>query len=137
MAEPKTKPTSESVTAFLKKISDPQKQHDSFVVARMMAKITGKKAVMWGPSIVGFGTWQYTYASGRTGDWPLAAFSPRKQGLVVYIMSGFKTYDGLMAKIGKHKCGKACLYLDRLADVHLPTLEKLIRDSARHLSRKG
>src|ERR1043165_7091997 len=119
MAEQKTKPTDESVEDFLNRISDAERREDCFAVAKMMEEITGEKPKMWGPSIVGFGTYHYKYASGHEGDWPVAAFSPRKNDLTLYIMMGLERDPELMAKLGKHKTGKACLYIKRLADVHL------------------
>jgi hypothetical protein len=131
MAEPKTKPTAESVTEFLNEIEDEGKRRDAFAVAAMMGEITKEKPRMWGTSIVGYGTWRYTYASGQEGDWPVAAFSPRKQNLTLYLTPGFEQRSELMSKLGKHKTGKSCLYLNRLEDVHLPTLKTLIRQSVK------
>jgi len=88
---------------------------------------------MWGPSIVGFGTYQYKYASGREGDWPVAAFSPRKKDLTLYLMIGFEKRTELMQKLGKHSTGKSCLYIKRLSDIHVPTLKKLIKASLKDL----
>jgi hypothetical protein len=113
-AEAKTKPTKEKVSDFLNKVSDATRREDCFAVARMMEEITGEKPQMWGPSIVGFGTWHYKYASGHEGDWPVAAFSPRKQDLTLYLMPGFENRGELMSKLGKHKTGKSCLYIKRL-----------------------
>jgi Domain of unknown function (DU1801) len=129
VAEAKTKPTKASVTKFLNQISDPARREDCFTVARMMEEITGSKPVMWGPSIVGFGTYSYKYASGHEGDWPAAAFSPRKTDLTLYLMPGFQKRLGLMSQLGKHKSRGSCLYIKRLSDIHLPTLKKLIKAS--------
>ncbi len=129
MAELKTKPNKASVAQFLNSIEDPQRRKDSKTVAAMMKRITGARPKMWGPSIVGFGSYHYRYASGREGDWMLTGFSPRKQALTLYIMSGFAGSAALMNKLGKYKTGKACLYIKKLDDVHLPTLERLIRQS--------
>ena len=90
---------------------------------------------MWGSNIVGFGSYHYVYASGREGDWPLTAFSPRKQNITLYIVAGFEQYEGLLAKLGRHSCGKSCLYIKRLSDVHVPTLKKLVTASVRHMIR--
>jgi hypothetical protein len=98
-----------------------------------MQKTTKAKPQMWGSSIVGFGSFRYKYASGREGDWMLAAFSPRKQNITLYIWPGFEGYGELMAQLGKHSCGKACVYIKRLSDVHLPTLKKLINGSVKHM----
>ena len=131
MAEAKTKPTKASVTQFLNQIPDAGRRDDCFAVAKMMEEITGSKPVMWGPSIVGFGTYSYKYASGHSGDWPLAAFSPRKTDLTLYLMPGYDKREELMSKLGPHKTGKSCLYIKRLSDIHLPTLKKLIKISVK------
>src|ERR1051325_11999097 len=96
MAEQKTKPTDESVEDFLNRISDAERREDCFAVAKMMEEITGERPVMWGPSIVGFGTYHYKYASGREGDWPVTGFSPRKKDLTVYMMMGFAKHNKLI-----------------------------------------
>jgi hypothetical protein len=100
----------------------------------MMEEITGAKPQMWGSSIVGFGSYHYKYASGQQGDWPIAAFSPRKQDLTLYLMIGFEKYDELLSRLGKHRTGKSCLYLKRLSDIHVPTLKKLIKLSVKDLN---
>jgi hypothetical protein len=133
MAEAKTKPTNESVKDFLNRIPEAERREDCFAVAKMMEEITGEKPVMWGPSIVGFGTYRYKYASGHEGDWPIAAFSPRKKDLTVYLMMGFEKRRELMEKLGKHSHAKSCLYIRRLSDVHVPTLKKLIKTSVKDL----
>src|ERR1041384_1097486 len=133
MAEQKTKPTDASVEDFLNRIPDAERREDCFAVAKMMEEITGERPVMWGPSIVGFGTYHYKYASGREGDWPISGFSPRKKDLTLYIMVGFEKYPELMEKLGKHSHSKSCLYIKRLSDIHLPTLKKLIKISIKDL----
>ena len=133
MAEPKTQRTKRSVDAFLKSIPDEQKRKDAFALADIMRKTTKAEPVMWGSNIVGFGMYRYKYASGREGDWPLTGFSPRKQNLTLYIMSGFEQYDELLKSLGKFKTGKACLYVNRLDDIDLPTLRKLIKQSVQHM----
>jgi len=133
MAEMKTKPTNESVKDFLNRIPDAERREDCLAVAKMMEEITGEKPKMWGPSIVGFGSYHYKYASGREGDWPKAAFSPRKKDLTVYLMMGFEKRAELMEKLGKHSHAKSCLYIRRLSDVHVPTLKKLIKVSVKDL----
>ena len=100
-----------------------------------MQKATNAEPQMWGASIVGFGSYHYKYASGREGDWMLTAFSPRKQNITLYIFGGFEGYDELMAQLGKHSCGKSCVYIKRLSDVHLPTLKKLIKASVKHMRK--
>lgn len=133
MAELKTKQTKESVEKFLNQVSDEARREDCFQIARMMEEITGDKPKMWGPSIVGFGSYYYKYASGHEGEWPITGFSPRKQDLTLYIMPGFAEYRELMEQLGKHRTGKSCLYIKRLSDVHVPTLKKLIRASVKHM----
>lgn len=136
MAEPKTKQNNRSVGKFLNGISDEQKRRDCFTLMSIMKQITKAEPKMWGTSIVGFGSYRYTYASGREGDWPLAAFSPRKQNLTVYIMTGFEEYDELLKNLGKHSTAKSCLYFKRLDDIHVPTLKQLVRQSVKHVSRR-
>lgn len=136
MAEVKTKKNNASVAAFLNAIEDRQKRADAKKVAAMMRDATGSRAKMWGTSIVGFGSYHYQYASGREGDWMLVGFSPRKQNLTLYIMPGFKSFDSLMAKLGKHKTGKSCLYINTLADVDEKVLQKLIVQSVKHMRSK-
>ena len=133
MAEAKTKPTKENVAGFLTGITDTQRREDCFAIAKIMEEITGSKPQMWGPSIVGFGSYHYKYASGHEGDWPLTGFSPRKQDLTLYVMMGFQNYEALMDQLGKHRKGKSCLYIKRLSDIHVPTLKKLIRASVKDL----
>lgn len=127
MAEPKTKLTRRSVAAFIATLPDPETRRDCRTLVAMMKKATGAPARMWGPSIIGCGTWRMTYASGRTGDWPVAAFSPRKQSLVVYLEVGFTRHKALLKGLGPHKTGKCCLYIKRLADVDLARLDRLVR----------
>jgi hypothetical protein len=128
MAEPKTKKTTASVEQFILSIDDEQRRDDCFAVLEIMKSITKSEPAMWGPSIVGFGSYTYIYASGKSGDWPVAAFSPRKQNLTLYLTPGFEKYPQ-MKKLGKYKASKGCLYLKSLNDVHLPTLEQLIKAS--------
>ena len=127
MAELKTKQTDASVKDFLNQITDKERREDCFAVAKIMEEISGEKPKMWGPSIVGFGSYHYKYASGREGDWPMTGFSPRKKDLTLYIMMGFEKHADLMEKLGKHTNSKSCLYIKRLSDVHIPTLKKLIK----------
>jgi len=127
MAELKTKQTDQSVQKFLNDIPDPAKRKDCKTVAAMMSEISGYKPKMWGPSIVGFGSYHYKYASGQEGDWPLICFSPRKQNLTLYVLSGSDEENELLQKLGKHTTGKSCLYIKQLSDVDLPTLKALIR----------
>jgi len=136
MAELKTQPTRASVTEFLAGIDDRQQRADAKKVAAMMRRATGKRAKMWGASIVGYGSYHYKYASGRDGDFLITGFSPRKQALTVYIMPGFSSFKKLMEKLGKYKTGKSCLYIKRLSDVDEKVLEKLIIESVRNMRKR-
>lgn len=133
MAEMKTKPTSESVEDFLNKISDEERRADCFQVLKIMEEVTGETPKMWGPSIVGFGSYHYKYDSGREGDWLVTGFSPRKKDLTLYLMMGLAKHSELMEKLGKHSHAKSCLYIKRLSDIHIPTLKKLIKVSVKDL----
>jgi len=133
MAELKTKLNDASVDDFLNAIKDEQVRQDCRTIAEIMQKAAKAEPKMWGSSIVGFGSYHYKYASGREGDWMLTAFSPRKQNITLYIYGGFEGYDDLMAQLGKYSCGKSCVYIKRLSDVHLPTLKKLIKTSVKHM----
>lgn len=136
MAKPKTKPTKQTVAAFLKTVTDAQKREDAGTVIEIMRAATKADPVMWGTSIIGFGSYRYKYATGREGDWPIIGLSPRKQNLTIYIMQGFAERDGLMAKLGKHATGSSCLYIKRLSDIDLPTLKKLITLSVASMKKK-
>jgi hypothetical protein len=136
MAEPKTKVNNASVEKFLNGIKDEQKRKDSFTILDIMKKITKEDPKMWGPSIVGFGKYHYKYASGREGDWFLTGFSPRKQNLTLYVMSGFKRYNELMKKLGKHKTGSSCLYINMLENIDMKVLKELISESAKFMKNK-
>jgi hypothetical protein len=129
MAELKTKLTDASVTEYLNAIEKEQVRQDCYVILELMQGATKAKPMMWGDSIVGFGTYHYVYASGREGDWPIIGFSPRKQNITLYIMAGFEQYQDLLAGLGKHTTAKSCLYIKRLSDIDLPTLKKLIQAS--------
>ena len=136
MAEPKTKPTGVSVDAFIDAVGHARRREEARVVLAMMQRVTGEAPEMWGPSIVGFGRYQYKYESGREGAWMLTGFAPRKAALTVYIMPGFSQYDDLMARLGKHRTGKSCLYINKLDDVDLAVLEELVRLSVDHMRAK-
>jgi hypothetical protein len=136
MAEMKTKPNEGSVAEFLNGIEDKQKRADCKAIATMMRNITGKRAKMWGASIVGFDTYDYQYASGRSGTFMMTGFSPRTQNISVYIMPGFSKFGGMMKKLGKFKTGKSCLYIKSLADVDEKVLVKLIEGSVKEMRRK-
>ena len=126
MAETKTKPTQISVDDFLGSVAHPVRRADGQALRDLMARVTGEPAVMWGPSIVGFGSYHYRYASGHEGDTCRVGFSPRSANLVLYV-GGFPDYEALLAKLGKHKRSKACLYLSKLADADLAVLEDIVR----------
>jgi hypothetical protein len=117
MAENKTKPTKLSVAAFIGAITDQTRRADAKALVKLMQSAAGEKPKMWGPSIVGFGSYHYKYDSGREGDMPLISFSPRKAATVLYNMTGFSGSEALLAKLGKHTSGGACLYIKKLADV--------------------
>jgi hypothetical protein len=125
MAETRTKPTNAGVDAFLESVPHPVRRADGQAVRGLMERITGQPAVMWGPSIIGFGKYHYGYASGHEGDMCRVGFSPRSANLVLYV-GGFSDYEALLDKLGKHKTSKACLYLNTLADVDLSVLEEII-----------
>ncbi|NVM46294.1 MAG: DUF1801 domain-containing protein [Candidatus Lokiarchaeota archaeon] len=131
----KTKPTKNSVKQFLRKVENPTKREDSFKILELMKEVTKEEPVMWGDSIVGFGSYRYKYASGREGDWPLVGFSPRKQNLTLYIMSGFGKYEKLLESLGKFKTGKSCLYINKLKDVDIQVLRELILESVEHMKK--
>lgn len=133
MADPKTLPTDASVAAFLRAVKDERTRQDCLVIAEIMRAATKANPRIWGKNLIGFGSYHYIYASGREGDWPLIALSPRKRNITVYIMPGFERYDALLAKLGKHSIGKSCLYINRLSDIHLPTLKKLIQTSVKQM----
>ncbi len=133
MAELKTVPTDKSVADYLNAIENEQVRKDCWAVVELMRKATRAEPKMWGSSIVGFGTYHYVYASGREADWMLTSFSPRKQNITLYIMGGFEEYDRLIASLGKCTRGKGCIYIKRLSDIDIPTLERLIQESVSRL----
>lgn len=126
MADNKTKPTDGNVAAFVDAIADPVKRADTQALVTLMQRATGRKPQLWGPSIVGFGSYHYVYESGREGDMPIIGFSPRKAALVLYGLVGTGGNESLLARLGKHETGKGCLYIKRLADVDAAVLEKLV-----------
>ena len=129
MSDNKTKPTKVSVAAFIGKLMEPTRRMDAKILVEMMQRATGENPKMWGPSIVGFGSYHYKYESGREGDMPLIAFSPRKAATVLYNMTGFSDSAALLAKLGKHTTGKGCLYIKKLADVDQKVLEAMVAKS--------
>jgi hypothetical protein len=126
MAELKTKPTGVSVKAYFDAIEDETRRKDCKAIAAVMKRVTGCAPKMWGPSIVGFGSYHYEYASGHSGDMCLAGFASRGREIVVYLMVGDAGAEKLFAALGKHRRGKSCLYFKSLADVELPVLEQLV-----------
>ena len=135
MSDLKTKKTSGDVHAYIAGIENEQRRQDTEAVLKMMKGITRADPVMWGDSIVGFGSYHYVYASGREGDWPLTGFSSRKQALTLYIMAGFARYEELLGTLGKFKTGKACLYIKSMEDVDRKVLRELITESVRHMKK--
>src|SRR5271155_3166078 len=129
MAENKTKPTKLRVAAFIAALADPAKRTDAKVLVKLMQSAAGEKPKMWGPSIIGFGSYHYKYESGRQGDMPVIAFSPRKSATVLYGMIGFDQAAPLLAKLGNHTTGKGCLYIKKLADVDQHVLQALAAKS--------
>lgn len=132
MAELKTQKNKASVAKFLDGIEEEDKRRDCKALAKMMQEITGDRPSMWGESIVGFGRYAYTYDSGREGEWFVTGFSPRKQALTLYLMTGFAGHEKLLAKLGKHKTGRACLYVKSLDDVDTKVLRQLVERSVEH-----
>ena len=136
MAELKTKVNKASVEKFLNGIKDETKRKDAFTILKLMQKVTKEKPKMWGSSIVGFGSYHYKYASGREGDFLLTGFSPRAKNLTLYIMHGFTQYEALLKKLGKHKLGGGCLYINKLEDVDLKILFTLITEGVKEEMKK-
>lgn len=135
MSDLKTKQNEQSVDAFLEQVPDERKRADSYRILEIMKAATGEEPKMWGDSIVGFGSYHYKYESGREGDWFLTGFSPRKRNLTLYIMPGFDDYSEILDDLGKYKTGKSCLYINKLEDVELEVLEKLVNRSVEHMQK--
>ena len=129
MAEPKTRKNRSSVKRFLESVANDRRRRDAFTLLELFEEVTGEKPAMWGDSIVGFGTYHYKYASGREGDWPVTGFSPRKASLSVYLTCGTPPDPNLLGKLGKHRMGAGCLYINKLEDVDLDILRELIAES--------
>jgi hypothetical protein len=136
MAELKTKATAASVDDYFDTIEDTSIRADCQKISELMQKATQAEAKMWGTSIIGFGSYKYTNSTKKTNEWMLTGFSPRKQNITLYIMAGFSAYDELLSKLGKHSCGKSCLYIKRLSDVNIDVLEQLIRASVNHMRQQ-
>ena len=136
MAENKTQPTKLKVSEFIAGIEDKVKRSDCRELMKLMSGVTGNRAKMWGANIVGYGKYHYKYASGREGEFFLTGFSPRKQALSIYIISGFSISPKLMEKLGKHKTGKSCLYVKKLDDIDREVLAQLVEESVAYLREK-
>jgi hypothetical protein len=136
MTEPKTVPSDVSAAEFLAAVTDPKRRADALEACELFGDVTGAAPVMWGDSIVGFGTYHYKYASGREGDWPAVALSPRKTALVLYVSTGFDGAQALLSRLGPHKIGKSCLYIKRLADVDRDALRDLVGSAFAELDGK-
>jgi hypothetical protein len=138
MAELKTKQTSSNVSEFINSFADSeQKRKDSFELLKLMQDFTGHKAKMWGPSIIGFGSYHYKSEKSRQeGDWPLIGFSPRKAAISLYVYTGAKEHEYLLKDLGKFKIGKACIYVKKLSDINLDALKKLMKVSIDYLQAK-
>ena len=137
MAENKTQKTGASVDAFIAAVEHPRRREDGRVLLKLMREVTGLEPDMWGPSIIGFGDYHYRYESGREGDFFLVGFSPRKQSLSLYLPAGFPEYGALLAAIGKYRKGASCLYVNKLADVDLEALRRLIAASFEHMRTRN
>ncbi len=132
----KTVATEDDVECFLQTVAHEGRRQDCRATMQVLAEITGEAPTMWGSSIIGFGTYHYVYESGREGDMFLTGVSPRKQSLSVYVMDGFEPHAALLDKLGKHKKGKSCLYINKLEDVDLKVLRRIVRDSVRNMRKK-
>lgn len=135
MYELKTKLNDANVLEFLNSVENKRRREDSLVILDIMSKLTGEEPKMWGESIVGFGTYSYTNRSGFKGEWMKIGFSPRKQNMTLYIMNGYEDYDEVLSRLGKHKLGKSCLYINKLADIDLSVLEELIDHSFKYVTK--
>ena len=135
-SSPKTVPTAASVKDFIAAVEDDERRADCLTLVKLMEAATGEKACLWGSAIVGFGAYEYPLASGSTGQAPVVAFSPRKNDLTLYITPGFESYQSLLTRLGKHKTGKVCLYLKRLADVDAAVLKELVAASVSDMAWK-
>ena len=136
MAANKTQPTPVSPADFIETVEHPVRREDARTLLALMSRITGWEAKMWGPSMIGFGEYHYRYESGREGDFLRTGFSPRKTGMVVYILPGYEDYSDTLSRLGKHKLGKSCLYINKLADIDLSVLEELIRAGLDDMEKK-
>lgn len=136
MAENKTKPTDVSVDEFIASVEHLTRRADAIVLNELFQEVTGFKPKMWGPTIIGYGKYHYKYDSGREGDMCATGFSPRKANLSLYIMPGYQDFEGILGRLGKYKRGKACLYINKLADVDTDVLREIIRAGLDDLDAK-
>ena len=136
MAENKTKETAEPVEDFLYAVDNATRRADGLALNDIFKEVTGYAPRMWGPSIIGYGSYHYTYASGREGDSLATGFSPRKANISIYVMPGYANYSEILSRLGKHKMGKSCLYVNKLADVDVEVLKELIRAGLGDLDKK-
>ena len=123
----KTKPTTVDPADFIASIEHDTRREDALTLLELMGRLSGYEAKMWGPTMVGFGRYHYKYGTGREGDWFMVGFSPRKANQVIYLMPGYENFDDELARLGKHKIGKSCLYINKLADVDLAVVEEMVR----------
>jgi hypothetical protein len=135
MAENKTTPTESSVAHFINTIENVTKRNDALELVKIMQNETGFDAQMWGQNIIGFGRYHYKYESGQEGDAPLVAFSPRKDAISLYLYSSFENKEELLSKFGKHKAGKGCIYIKKIADIEVEILKKMIALSVENLNK--
>ena len=136
MAEIKTKKTDENFAKFLNTIQDDTKRKDCFAIAEMMKNVSKYEPKMWGTAIVGFGSYHYKYESGHEGDMCMIGFSPRKQNITLYVSGGINNHPELLEKLGKHKTGKGCLYINKLSDVDIELLKEIIKAAYSHMKNK-
>ncbi len=136
MAKNKTNETESSVSDFINSVDDEAKRNDAVELVKIMEKTSGFDAKMWGPSIIGFGSYHYKYASGHEGDAPLAAFSPRKAAISLYLHLPAEVREELLSKLGKHKSAKGCIYVKKLADIDVEILKKMVSISVKELQKQ-
>ena len=133
MSEIKTQPTAMAPADFIASVEHQKRQADALVLLEMFNRITGLEAVMWGPSIIGYGTYTYSLANGKSGTFMRTGFSPRKAAMTVYIMPGFKQYEEQLSRLGKHKHSVSCLYINRLDKIDMSALQEIVADSVRRM----
>ena len=134
-AKNKTQPTAVSPEAFLSAVDHQQRREDGFTLLDFFNRVTGLKPKMWGSSIIGYGRYHYKYDSGREGDFLITGFSPRKTALTVYVLPGYRDMSEKLTRLGKHKTGKSCLYINKLVDVDMAVLEEIIRDDLDYMHK--